>query len=276
MRVRFAIVNDIHLGSPESGYIRGIQRKLVGRAEPLVADFVAAMNEDVRPLFVVNLGDAIEDAGDPAVDRAHLERAAGLLAGLRMPSYSLLGNHDAHSIPAEEAAAILGSERSYFAFDASGFHFAALGFAGARTPSGTRAVVPDEQLEWLAADLAAGGRPTVVFCHHGLADDSMAGNFWFDGNPEGALIANRADVRGLLERSGRVRAVISAHQHWNRLLVHGGIPYITVTSLVENTRNDGVAAGAWSVVDLDDEGIVVDVRGNDPARLEHRFSGRRR
>jgi hypothetical protein len=249
--MRFAIVNDIHFASHEGGYVRGIQRKLVHRAEPLVAEFVAAMNEDVRPLFVVNLGDAIEDAGDPAVDRAYLERVAGLLAGLQMPSYSLLGNHDAHTIPAEEAAVILGGERSYFAFDVSGFHFVALGFAGARTPSGDR--------------------PTVVFCHHGLADDSMAGNFWFDGNPEAALIANRADVRSLLERSGRVRAVISAHQHWNRLLVHAGIPYITVTSLVENTRNDGVAAAAWSVVDLDDGGIVVDVRGNDPARLEHRF-----
>jgi len=266
--VRFAIVNDIHLGAPDSGYARGIQRKLVGDAERLLAEFVVAMNEQVRPVFVVNLGDSIEDVGDPAVDRAHLESVARVLGGLDMPCHSLLGNHDAHSIDPAEAIAILGGGRSYYSFDADGFHFAALGFARA----GGRAVVPGEQLEWLEANLASAGRPAVVFSHHGLADDSMAGNFWFDGNPEEAVIGNRADVRELLERTGRVKAVISAHQHWNRLLTHSGVPYITVTSLVENTRNDGVAAAAWSVVDLDESGIVVDVRGNDPARLEHRFA----
>jgi hypothetical protein len=266
--VRFAIVNDIHLGSPESGYARGIQRKLVGEAERLLADFVAAMNDDVRPPFVVNLGDSIEDAGDAVVDRGYLERVAGVLGALDMPCYSLLGNHDARSIDAEEAAAILGSPPGPFSFDAEGFHLAALGFVPARVG----AVVPGEQLEWLEHDLAAAGSPTVVFSHYGLADDSMAGNFWFDGNPEDALIGNRAEVRDLLERAEDVRAVISGHQHWNRLIVHGGIPYVTVTSLVENTGNDGAAAGAWSVVELDEHGIAVEVRGNDPARLEHRFS----
>jgi len=266
--VRFAVLNDIHLGSPDTGYSQGVQRKLVGEAERLLTEFVVAMNEQVRPSFVVNLGDSIEDAGDAAVDRGYLERVARVLGDLAMPCYSLLGNHDAHSLGADEAAAILGGRHPYFSFDTGGFHFVALGFASAHG----RAVVPDEQLEWLQDDLAASGRSTVVFSHYGLADDSMDGNFWFDGKAEEALIGNRGEVRGLLQQARRVRAVISAHQHWNRLLVQSGIPYFTVTSLVENTRNDGVAAGAWSVVDLDEDGIVVDVRGNDPARLEHRFS----
>jgi 3',5'-cyclic AMP phosphodiesterase CpdA len=266
--VRFAIVNDIHLGATDSGYGHGIQRKLVGEAERLLTEFVVAMNGQVRPVFVVNLGDSIEDAGDAAVDRAYLESVARVLSSLDMPCHSLLGNHDVHSIDPAKAIAILGGRRTFFSFDADGFHFVALGFARADG----RAVVPDEQLDWLEDDLVSADGPSIVFSHHGLADDSMSGNFWFEGDPEGALIGNRADVRELLERTGRVKAVISAHQHWNRLLTHSGIPYITVTSLVENTRNDGVAAGAWSLVDLDGGGVVVDVRGNDPARLEHRFA----
>lgn len=267
--MRFAIVNDIHLGSPESGYGKGVQRKLVGEAERLLAAFVTAMNDDVRPLFVVNLGDSIEDVLDASVDRQYLERVASLIGGLDMPCYSLLGNHDARSIAPHEAATILGGDRSHFSFDAGGFHFAALGFEPMQNGC---AIVPPEQVDWLAHDLAVGDDPTVVFSHYGLADDSMSGNFWFDDDPEDALIANRAEIRALLERSARVRAVISAHQHWNRLVVHSDIPYITVTSLVENTLNDGVAAGAWSVVDLDEHGIAVDVRGNDPAEFDHPFT----
>lgn len=268
--MRFALVGDVHLGPARLGWSRGVQRKLVGEAEPLLAAFVAEMNERERPDFVVNLGDAIEDVDDPLADEALLRRAAELLAGLRMPLYSLLGNHDVRSLGAERAAAILGHDRAHYGFDAGGFRFLALGFELVGE-SDVRAVVPAEQLRWLREELAATAAPVVVLSHYGLADDSMAGNFWFADEPWYAAVDNRAEVRAALEEAGDVRAVLSAHQHWNRLLVHGGIPYVTVTSLVENTRNDGVAAGAWALVELDRDGIEVDVRGEDPARFVHRF-----
>jgi alkaline phosphatase len=187
-----------------------------------------------------------------------------------MPLYSLLGNHDVGSLGFREAASLLGADRTFFSFDIDGAHFVALGFEQPYSdadPADVRAVVPAEQLDWLAEDLALASTSVVVFSHYGLADDDMQGNFWFESEPQAAVIENRAEVRSLLERSGRVRAVISAHQHWNRLLVQNGIPYVTVTSLVENTRNDGVPAAARTLVTLREDRLVVEVRGNDPARF---------
>ena len=261
-------MNDAHLGLEGSGWCRGVQRKLVGEAERLLSSFVREMNEVERPLFVVNLGDSIEHAGDPEVDASLLRRAGALLAPLAMPCHSLIGNHDVATLSHAEAAVILGLERIHYSFDVDDFHFVVLGFDLAEPGE---VLVPREQLAWLREDLAATRKPTVVFSHYGIADDSMEGNFWFAENPDHALISNRAHVRACLERSGKVKAVISAHQHWNRMIVHEGIPYVTVTSLVENTRNDGVPAEAFSLVDLDAAGMTLDVRGNDPARFHHPF-----
>jgi hypothetical protein len=49
--------------------------------------------------------------------------------------------------------------------------------------------------------------------------------------------------------------------------VHNSIPYFTVTSLVENFNNDGIASKAHTVVNVNSSKIVVQVRGNDPAQF---------
>lgn len=273
--MRFAVVNDVHVGLEGSGYCRGVQRKLVGEADRLLARFVRDMNEIERPQFVVNLGDLIEDAGDPEVAAVLLRRAGGLLSQLAMPCHSLIGNHDVRTLSHSEAATILGLESCDYSFDVDDFHFVALGFELVASEDGLvssgSVAVSKEQLCWLGEDLRATEKPTVIFSHYGISDDSMEGNFWFAAQPEQALISNRREVRACLERSGKVKAVISAHQHWNRMLVHADIPYMTVTSLVENTHSDGVPTEAYSLVDLDRVGMTLDVHGNDPARFRYRF-----
>ena len=269
--IKFAIINDIHLGPADSGHYNGVQRKLVAQAERLVRKFVEEMNTKEKPAFVVNLGDTIEDVNNKETDLHYFKRAVELLSGLKMPLYSLVGNHDIRTLTQQEIAGMLGHERMYYSFDNGGFHFVVLSFemTGDHTHNlgDISAVVPKNQMEWLERDLASTKNSTVVFVHYGLADDDMKGNFWFETMPSIATLDNRAEVRKVLETSGKVRAVITAHQHWNRMFVHNKIPYFTVTSLIENFNNDGVPAEAYTIVELSGNKIELDVKGNDPAHF---------
>jgi len=78
-------------------------------------------------------------------------------------------------------------------------------------------------------------------------------------------------VQSVLEKAVTVKAVISEHQHWNKMHMHHGIPYFTVTSLVENFHNDGITSEVYTMVNLNQKKITLDVRGNDPALFEYTF-----
>lgn len=274
--MKFAIINDMHIGPLTSGFAHGVQRKLLSESERLVKEFVEKMNTEEHPEFVMNLGDSIEDINHKKIDIESFKKAISLFSNLQMPIHFLIGNHDVRTLTQKEIAEMLGYERMYYSFDQESWHFAVLSFemVGEHTKvlSDIASRVPNEQLEWLKNDLLKTNKPVVVFIHYGLAEDDMKGNFWFEGNPQNALLGNRKEVRKILEESGKVKAVISAHQHWNRMYVQNGIPYFTVTSLIENFNNDGIPSGAWTIVNLDKMRIEVTVRGNDPAKFEYSFT----
>ena len=273
--MKFAIINDMHVSSPDTGYENGIQRKLVGKSERLIKEFVQKMNEVEHPQFVVDLGDLIEDVGDKAGDTSYLKKAVDLLSLLNMPVYHMIGNHDIKTNSKEEVAKIFGYEKLYYSWDTSGHHFIALSFErdmDEKSPGYRTTALAPEELHWLKLDLKKTHNPTIIFSHYGLADDNMAGNFWFEQIADRAVLRDRKELRKIFEDSGKVKAVISAHQHWNRMFEYNGIPYFTVTSLVENFNNDGVASEAHTIVNIDDQKISVNVKGNDPANYRFEFS----
>ncbi len=269
--MKFAIINDTHVGPANEGYYKGIQRKLTQESERLINEFVSRMNNQEHPEFVVNLGDSIEDVNDRNIDVQSFKKTITLLSKLKVPVYFLVGNHDVRTLTQKEIAKMFGYENMYYSFDHGSYHFIVLSFelTGDHTHvlGDIHAEIPKEQIDWLKDDLFKTNKPALVFVHYGLAEDDMKGNFWFENAPEKALIGNRAQVRKILEESGKVKAVFSAHQHWNRMFVHNGIPYFTVTSLVENFNNDGVPAEAHTIVILEKDKVAVDVRGSDPANL---------
>ncbi|MEK7561746.1 MAG: metallophosphoesterase [Patescibacteria group bacterium] len=271
--MKFAIINDMHIGPVESGHYKGVQRKLVSESGRLVEEFVDRMNAQERPEFVVNLGDSIEDVNSRDIDIQSFKKSIALLSGLKMPVYSMVGNHDVKTLTQEEVAKILGIEQMYYSFDRGAYHFVVLSFemTGNHRDGDINAKLPAKQLEWLKKNLSKTSKSTIVFSHYGLADDDMKDNFWFENAPHLGHLANKLEIREILEESGKVKAVISAHQHWNRMFVHNGIPYFTVTSLVENFNNDGVPSEAHTIVILEDNKISLDVKGNDPAKYEFTF-----
>ncbi len=260
--MRFALIADIHNG-PVATH-RGVEQKLGSYAEELLAGFVEEMDSEFHPEFVVQLGDAIEDA-DPLADSAHYASAMALLDGLDAPYHNVIGNHDRARIPEGELLGLAGIERAYYSFTYGAYRFIVLDTA---LDAACRPMVSPEQLPWFERELSSSDADTVVLSHACLADQDLAGNVWFSGREERALVGNRAEVREAL-RLGNVRAAFCGHVHWNRMDVHDGIPYFSLQSLVENVNGDGVPAGAYALVEVDEDSVSVRIRGTEPVEYSY-------
>ena len=274
----FALCTDLHFGPP--ALHKGKLRKLSAEAPRLLGEVVDRLARDVRPAFLVNLGDDIEDES-PELDAERYAACLDILSRAGGDRVHVAGNHDTVNLSED---ALLGAwarsssvappagSRLHYAFDRGGVHFVVL---HSREEKDRSITMGDAQLAWLAADLAATKLPTIVFMHHAAADQHLVGNRWFEGRPHIALVQERKALRGLfegrLETGGRrVLAVFNGHLHWNHLDVVGGIPYVTLQSLIENLDDDapGRAAAAFAVVHLTRSRVVVEVGGTEPARYQ--------
>jgi hypothetical protein len=128
----------------------------------------------------------------------------------------------------------------------------------------------DDQLAWIEGDLAAHTGPTVILMHHSAADQDLRGNRWFERAPHLCLVRERRRLRAMIEEHGDVRAVFNGHLHWNHLDVVGGVPYVTVQSLVENLDEDapGRAAAAHAVARISERRVVIEVFGAERCRYQ--------
>lgn len=274
--MKFAIINDPHIGPADSGYFKGVQRKLVAKSEKILKQIINKLNIKEFPEFVVNLGDTIEDVNNRTIDIQSFNRAIKIFSQLKSPTHWLIGNHDIRTLTEKEIAKMLELKQMYYSFDHGSYHFVALSFEltgdHTRNLEDITAKVPKEQINWLKVDLSKTQKPTIIFIHYPLSDTNLKGNFWFESQPNKALISNRQQVRKVLKESKKVKAVFSAHQHWNKMNIHNGIPYFTVTSLIENFNNDGIPSEAYTIINLEKDEIKVDVKGNDPAQFNFRFT----
>jgi len=262
--MRIALFTDQHFGPAAS--FHGKLRKLSHEAVALTQRFVDVMNRETQPDLVVNLGDVLEDESE-ALDTQRYEQFLGLVAGLSCPVEHVIGNHDSVHLSDEQLTSMLGKDSLYRSVDVAGVHLVVLRSVERKDRDGR---LPEEHLGWLAADLDRTPLPTVVCIHHPLSDLELTGNRWFEDAPHICRVANRREVRAVLERSGKVRAVFNGHAHWNHLDVVSGIPYVTLQSLVENVEDDapGRAAAAHAVVDVSPKRLLVDVFGEHPAHYQ--------
>jgi Icc protein len=260
-----AVVTDLHFG-PEARY-SGKLRKMTHLAEGLAREFVRVMNDDTAPDVVVNLGDDIEDESREA-DLQRYGACQAILRQAKAPLVNVAGNHDLIHLNRDDLNRIWGrSGPLYYSLDVQGWHLVVL-HTIERADLDVR--IPEAQLEWLRADLAAATAPIVVLMHHSASEQSLDDSRWWPGRSHLALVKERRELRGIFERSGRVRLVMNGHLHWNHFDVVAGIPYVTVQSLIENIDDDapGRAAAAHAIVRLSERRAIVRVRGNDPARYQ--------
>jgi 3',5'-cyclic AMP phosphodiesterase CpdA len=99
----------------------------------------------------------------------------------------------------------------------------------------TDANIDAAQVAWLAKTLGASAEPVIVLVHQQL-----------DGTGD-YYVKNAAEVRAVLEKSGKVIAVLQGHRHEGAFSTINGIPYFTFRGLVEGA---GVWSSAYAMVDV--------------------------
>jgi 3',5'-cyclic AMP phosphodiesterase CpdA len=265
MNLVLALISDLHFGR-EAGY-DGKLRKLTAQAPELTRAFVDRMNDEVHPDLVVNLGDDIEDE-NRETDLVRYGECMRELARCNAPVYHVAGNHDLINLTEDDLLRFWGrTGRVHYSFDAGGVHFVVLCTHETQNVS---VRIDDEQLVWLESDLRAAHAPAIVLMHHTASEQDIAHNRWFYRAPHLCKVVERRRLRRIIEQSKKVIAVFNGHLHWNHFDLCGGIPYVTLQSLIENLDDDapGRPAAAHAVCRLSDKRMLVEVAGNDPARYQ--------
>jgi 3',5'-cyclic AMP phosphodiesterase CpdA len=128
---------------------------------------VAAVNAlPVQPDFAVFTGDLTHNTDDRIERRRRLGQVKAMAGALKVKDLRFMpGEHDAALDGGKAFRELFGD--THYAFDHKGVHFIALD-----NVSDPAARLGDEQLRWLAADLASRDRnaPIVVFTHRPLFD----------------------------------------------------------------------------------------------------------
>jgi len=248
---RFGIVTDCHYADADAA-----GRRFYRESPDKLTECVELMNaENVD--FLIELGD-FKDQNTPPVEHktlSYLETVEKVFQGFEGPTYHVLGNHDLDSISKEQFLARventgIDSRRSYYSFDVNRLHFVVLDADyktdGAEYDHGnfnwTDANIPPEEMDWLRGDLAATSGPAIVFTHQLL-----------DGTGS-VYIKNAAQVRQILEASGKVLAVFQGHHHAGSYTNIAGIHYYTLKALIEGT---GPENNSYAIAEARPDGNII-------------------
>ncbi len=242
--VRVGLVTDLHYADKPSAGTR-YYRQSLEKLETAVEQFQKA---DLT--FAVELGDLIDSIDSVDLDLSYLKAIDGRFSTICQDRHYVLGNHCVETLKKEEFLGEVAQEKSYYSFDRGGTHFVVLdscyrsdGVAYGRNNSHwTDANIPAAELEWLKADLAAADTPVIVFAHQRLDVSNNLG------------VKNNAEVRQILETSGRVQAVFQGHSHQNDLKEIGGIHYCTLVAMIEG---DGAENNGYSVLEVKPDGTLI-------------------
>lgn len=241
--LRAALVTDLHHADKKPAGSRHY-RETLGKLEEAGEKF-----EQDKPTFLVELGDLIDAADSVDVELGYLKTVNEKFSAICQDRHYVLGNHCVDTLKKREFLDCVQQKASYYSFDRGGIHFVILDscFRSDGQPYGRKnskwndANIPAQELEWLKSDLAAGDKPTIVFAHQRLDVSTAHG------------VKNNADVRKILEASGRVLAVFQGHSHKNEWKEIGGIHYCTLVAMIEGS---GPENNGYSLLDISPDGTL--------------------
>jgi 3',5'-cyclic AMP phosphodiesterase CpdA len=243
--LRFGLLADPHYADADPKGTR-YYRESLGKVREAVTRLRAE-----RLSFLAELGD-LKDmaAGEPdSRTRVHLDAIEAEIRRFGGPAYHVLGNHDMDNLSKAQflggvANTGIPSMRSFYSFARGGVRFIVLDACymknGRDYDHGNfdwrDTIVPPAQLDWLRAELTAAREPVILFVHQRLDGDSDA------------FVKNSAEVRSILEASGKVLAAFHGHDHPGAQSLINGIHYYTLKAVVEGS---GPENNAYAVVDVD-------------------------
>lgn len=196
--------------------------------------------------------------GDMAFDGLYTERDIferdielyrSITAGLNVPAYHSLGNHDVLGLSSRRKVPVddpeigatmimkrLGMTRPYYSIDHGDWHFVLLNSIF-QTESATgpshEPRIGEEQLHWLANDLGkAGDRPKVVVTHIAAFwnGGQIAGDAEAKAMNAGKVLRDNKALRRVLERHN-VKALLQGHSHTIENYFYNGVWYLTSPSV---------------------------------------------
>ncbi len=246
--VRFGFITDCHYAAHlKSSLLRAYRDGLVK-----MDAFVEKMNE-LGVDFVVEGGDFKDLGRTPEESLAYLDAIERRFAAFKGPRYHVLGNHDHDNISKDEFLSRVSNEgqtaaKAYYSFVRKGVKFIVLD--ACYKPDGTpycrgrfswkEAFLPPEQVAFLKAELASAKGPCVPIVHQQLdAEDETC-------------IRNAAEVRAVLEASGKVKCVVQGHLHEGAFREVNGIGYFTSPASVLRDAPDN----AFSLIEVYPSGGV--------------------
>lgn len=242
-RLRVGLITDLHHADKAPAGTRHYRETLSKLAE------AAKQFEKDKPAFVVELGDLIDAADSVEMEQSYLKTINREFSAICKERYYVLGNHCVDMLTKAEFLDGVEQAKSFYSFDRDGFHFVVLDscFRSDGQPYGRKnsqwndANVPVDELEWLNDDLKKNDKPVIVFAHQRLDVSSNHG------------VKNNADVRTILETSGKVLAVFQGHSHQNDLKEIGGIHYCTLVAMVEGS---GAENNGYSLLEIESNGTI--------------------
>lgn len=242
--VRFGLITDLHYADKPAAGTRYYRETLDKLAE------AAGRFEKEKPAFVAELGDLIDAADAVETELAYLKRVDKAFSAIAKERHYVLGNHCVDTLTKDEFLGGVGREKSYYSFDSGGVHFVVLDacFRSDGKPyqrknfKWTDANVPAAELDWLKEDLKSTDKKVVVFAHQRL---DVANDYG---------VKNAADVRKLLEASGKVMCVFQGHSHKNDYKDVGGVHYCTLVGMIEGS---GAENNGYAVAEVRADGTAV-------------------
>lgn len=241
--IRFGLVTDLHYADKPPAGTRHYRESATKLAE------AAAEFRKSKVDFVVELGDLIDAAATVDDELAYLKTIDQEFSAIARDRHYVLGNHCVDTLTKAEFLKAVGQDQSYYSFDRRGIHFIVLDacFRSDGTPYGRKnfewndANVPQQEMDWLRDDLRQASGPVIVFAHQRLDVSNSYG------------VKNNAEIRKILETSGKVQAVFQGHNHVNDLKEVGGIHYCTLVAMVEGA---GAENSGFSVATADADGTI--------------------
>lgn len=235
--VKIGLITDIHYADKtrvNTRYYRDSLKKM--------KTAVAYFNE-VRPHFIVQMGDLVDAAESVETELEYLATIEAEFAKAKPPRHYVLGNHCVDTLTKEEFIANTGATKPYYSFDRGGFHFVILdacfredGEPYGRNNSHWRDTnIPPVELKWLKEDLANTKKSTILFIHQRL-DETQHHS-----------VNNNDEVREILEASGKVLAVFQGHSHENEYAMVNGIHYCVVRAMVEGQGETNNSYGLLTI-----------------------------
>ncbi len=232
--MKIGLFSDSHYSSKELSCKKRYNNQSLRKIKEAMEAFSAAKCD-----LVLCLGDVIDSEPEHETEISNLRAVAEILDQYGIDTFCLMGNHDGFRFDQDEFYGILGESRRPRDLSSGGI---SLIFVDACYHCDGEHYHPGRS-DWkdvcyphvteLKDRLQRAEGEICLFLHQNL-DPAVE---------ERHILHNAAEIRQILEESGKVKAVYQGHYHPGHAAEHNGISYVTLPAMCENE-------GCWFILDI--------------------------